>query len=172
MEGEDTWKVGVVGLAQRKGNNLQQEPKQVNLTFFYLAYAGNAIYLLEVQNGIDIEIVIFFFDIVHGEISLSSDEQILCSMGNIIHVKAIDYAHVLLHSLVTYFIEVFLAYSLKIIIDFLFSCVFCTFGIILVLRSSLIDLNDVVVVDGILIRRITVLPFFIEKLFMWFLAYV
>lgn len=73
MLGEDAWKTYVVGLAQGKGNDLQEESKQMDLPLFYLADAGYAIYLLEVQNRIDVEIVILLLHFVHREVSLSSD---------------------------------------------------------------------------------------------------
>lgn len=82
-----------------------------------------------------------------------------------------DQAHTsLLHSLFAFFIKVTLAHTLEIIIDFLLSCVFSLLIIILVLRPSLIDLYDIVVINGILVWRVAVLPFLVEKLFVRFLA--
>ena len=49
----------------------------MDLSFFYLAAARYAVHLLEVEHSLDVEVVIFFFDIVHGEVSLGPKQQVL-----------------------------------------------------------------------------------------------
>lgn len=74
MLGENPRAARVVGLAQGIGDDLHEEPQEVDLALLYLADAGNAVYLLEVENGSDVEVVIFLLDFVHGEVSLCSEQ--------------------------------------------------------------------------------------------------
>ena len=46
--GEDARELRVVGLAQGIGDDLQEEPEEMDLSLFYLADAGYAVHLLEV----------------------------------------------------------------------------------------------------------------------------
>ena len=172
MLGEDARAARVVSLAQVVGDDLHEEPQEVDLAFLYLADTGDAVYFLEVENSGDIEVVIFFLDVVHGEVSLCSQQQVFSSR-HAGHGESMDETHALLHLLhvlLVLFIKVTLADALEIVINFLLSCLLVFFLIILILRTGLIDLNNIIIIHRVLVRRIAVLPFLVEQLLMWLIT--
>lgn len=170
--GENARAARVVRFPEGVGDDLHEEPQEVYLAFLYLADAGDTVYLLEVKNRCDVEVVIFFLDFVHGEVSVCSEQKVLSSRGAG-HGKSMDETHTLIHlthTLLVLFIKVTLADALEIVIDLLLSCLISFLLIILILRTGLINLNNIIIIHRILIRRIAVLPFLVEKLLMWLIT--
>lgn len=154
----------VVGPAEGVGDDLHEEPEEVDLPLLDLADAGDAVDLLEVEHRGDVEEVIFFLDGVHCEVLPLRVGSLRVAM----HGQSVDEAHALLHWLHVFlvlFIEVALAVAFEIVIDLLLPELLSFFLILLILRAGLIDLNNMVIIHGILVGRIAVLPFLIEQLF-------
>lgn len=162
--GENPRAARVISLAQGVSDDLHEEPQEVDLAFLYLADAGDAVYLFEVENGGDVEVVIFLLDFVHGEVSLCSEQQVF-GPRHAGHGKSVDVTHALVHLLHVFLvllIKVALVDALKIIIDILLSRLVSIFLIILILRAGLINLDNIIIIHRILVGRIAVLPFLIE----------
>jgi hypothetical protein len=63
LEGE------VVELSLVVNDELKEESKEMNLFLLGLADAGNALYLLEVEQGVDADVVVLLIDCVESKLS-------------------------------------------------------------------------------------------------------